>query len=102
MIPGHTAFTRTPAGASARADCCVRLMTAALLAAYGGDRLATPRPAVEEMLMIIAPAVITRAASWEQKNSPRALTSSVMSQSSSDTEPNGLGRISPALLTRMS
>src|SRR5262245_2255866 len=103
-IPGQTALTRTPCRASARAACCVSDSTAVLLAAYGGERLAEPRPAIDETLTI-APVpwrIITGAAACMQKKRPRALTAKVSSQSRSVTWPNGVGRMRPALFTRTS
>ena len=64
MIPGQTALTVIRRGARARAALIVRLMTAALLAAYGGESVAAPRPAIEEMLMIEAPSPIAAATIW--------------------------------------
>src|SRR3989475_13120468 len=61
--------------------------------------------ALMDAMLMIRPhrcLAMTRAAAWPQRNAPVRFTASVRSQMSSETSRNAAGRLTPALLTRMS
>src|SRR5258708_20896753 len=101
MIPGDTAFTRTPSGASSSAMHRVNCSTAALLAAYALRLGQVYFAQIEPTLTIDPPpALWTRGdAALQQRNTPDRFVEIVSSQVSSSSSASDLRGKIPAELT---
>src|SRR5258707_4056615 len=77
---GHTALTRMPRMPSSFASAWVRPFTPNLAAQYAAFRALPRFPARLDMLMMLAPALMRRAADWHANSTPVRLVSMTLDQ----------------------
>ena len=101
--PGLTLLTVMPRGPRSRAMPFTRPVRADLLIAYTAPPAKGMRSAlVLLMLMMRPPSIMCAAAALDATKTPRTLTATVLSKSSSENWSTGPSSRTPALLTRMS
>ena len=104
VIPGATAFTRTPEGPNSAAQLRVSWSTVALLAAYSAPD-GTPTVAIHELRFTITPfprSTMGAAIACVRNIGARTLTAITASNSAWPSVSVGAAGNTPALLTRMS
>ena len=101
-VPGATALTRRPSGATSRAAACVSSRTAPLEASYAviGPVEAVNADVEHTMTMLPRPrGAIARTAAWTTKKTPRTLTAINPSYADGSTSVSGCANAIPAAAT---